>query len=220
MFQAHGVGVERLVFVQRDSARQYLTYHDIDIALDTFPLTGGTTTFDTLWMGVPVVSLVGKTYRERLSMTILINGGFKDDVCATVGQYVARAVELASDVPALAARRAGQRARMQGSVLMDEQRFVDLFGQSLRMVWRQWCRQQEPNGVAAGSEPPKGHDVLVSVNGRRITLAEARARLTRDCVTARSDNAEEAADSFSSLALAIASTVPDEPAAVSVLSRS
>jgi predicted O-linked N-acetylglucosamine transferase (SPINDLY family) len=179
MFAAGGVSEERLRFVQRDSANQYLTYHDIDIALDTFPLTGGTTTFDALWMGVPVVSMVGRTFRERLSMTILAHGGFGEEVCATVGQYVARAVALAGDVSALAARRREQRGRMQRSVLMDEARYVDLFGQSLRMVWRQWCRQREPDGVAAGSEPNKGQDVLVSVNGRRITMPAANAWLAK-----------------------------------------
>jgi protein O-GlcNAc transferase len=219
MFAAGGVDEERLRFVQRDSANQYLTYHDIDIALDTFPLTGGTTTFDALWMGVPVVSVVGRTFRERLSMTILANGGFGEDVCATVGQYVARAVALAGDVPALAARRREQRGRMQRSVLMDEARYVDLFGQSLRMVWRQWCRQREPEGVAAGSEPPKGQDVLVSVNGRRITLLAAKARLARACVVAKRENTQQAWVLVSSLALALSSIVPEDPAAVSILSK-
>jgi len=178
-FEKYGVGAERLKFVQRDSSRQYLTYHDIDVALDAFPLTGGTTTFDALWMGVPVVSLEGRTFRERLSTTIIVNGGFGQDLCKSVPAYVERAVELASDVPALKERRARQRDMMKGSVLMDEARYVKLFGQALRMVWSKWCEQQEPNGVSADKPVQPGQDVLVAVNGKRITLPSALAWLQR-----------------------------------------
>ena len=217
MFDAHGVGADRLLFVQRDSAKQYLTYRDIDIALDPFPLTGGTTTFDTLWMGVPIVSLVGKTFRERISTTVLINGGFKEDLCQTVDAYVERAVALASDTAALAHRRSGQRAQMQASALMNEQRYVDLFGQSLRMAWRQWCQTQEPQGVRSGGLPAKGEDVLVVVNGKRITMPSALAWLQRLRDKIAKDNNPLDVQSAQAMALAIINVCPERQEAVDVL---
>ena len=219
MFDAHGVGADRLLFVQRDSAKQYLTYRDIDIALDPFPLTGGTTTFDTLWMGVPIVSLVGKTFRERISTTVLINGGFKEDLCQTVDAYVERAVALASDTAALAHRRSGQRAQMQASALMNEQRYVDLFGQSLRMAWRQWCQTQEPQGVRSGGLPAKGEDVLVVVNGKRITMPSALAWLQRLRDKIAKDNNPLDVQSAQAMALAILNVSPEQPALAGLLTK-
>ena len=197
-----GIEEDRIIFVNRDGARQYLTYHDIDIALDTFPLTGGTTTFDCLWMGVPLVSLVGQTFRNRLSTTILFNGGFKEFLCDNTDAYVSKAVALAQDLPALAQRRAGQRQRMQQSVLMDEARYVKLFAQALRMVWRQWCKQQEPDGIQAEKEPLEGEDVVVFVNDKRITFPSAHRWLDR--LNARIVQGEDPADILSAQALAYA----------------
>lgn len=215
-FAAHGIDEERLIFVPRDTRRQYLTYHDIDIALDTFPLTGGTTTFDCLWMGVPIVSIIGKTFRERLSTSILYHGGFKEDLCADVDAYVARAVALAADVPALQARRSGQRVRMQTSVLMDEARYVRLFAQSLRMIWREWCREQlgaTPAGTTGG-ELEAG--LFVSVDGRRWPLARARQELEAWWNGAQS-RAEPVLARQRALALAALEVMPESELAARVL---
>lgn len=214
-----GIPVESLIFVGRDSTRQYLTYHEFDIALDTFPLTGGTTTFDCLWMGVPLVSMVGKTYRERLSTTILFNGGFTEFLVETTDAYVAKAVALAADVPALALRRTQQRQRMQQSVLMDEQRYVKLFAQALRMVWRDWCKKKEPHGVEAGKDPAEGQDVLVSVNGGRVTLPAALKWLER--LDERIQTQCDPADILSGQALsfAILQVHPEEQTAISFMLR-
>ena len=171
-FAAQGIEESRLIFVSRDPRQQYLTYHRIDIALDPFPLTGGTTTFDAMWMGVPVVTVLGRTFRERLSGTIIAGGGFHENITRTVEAYIERVVALASDPAALAQARQTMRPRMQASTLLDEARFVKLFGQALRGVWQQWCRTQEANGVQPG-RPVPGQDVLVNMDGRRITLPSA-----------------------------------------------
>jgi protein O-GlcNAc transferase len=178
-FERHGIESNRLIFVQRDTRRQYLAYHDIDIALDTFPLTGGTTTFDCLWMGVPIVSLVGRNFRERLSTTILYHGGFQEFLCANVDEYMERAVGLASDVGALADRRSGQRARMQASVLMDEPRFVRLFGQALRMIWRAWCKEHGAHAQARAEQESHETALFVRSGAHRLPLAQVRSELKR-----------------------------------------
>jgi len=147
-FARHGIEPERLVLLARDSRQQYLTYHEIDVCLDTFPLTGGTTTFDALWMGVPLVSRVGRSFRERLSSTILINGGFREDVCANQAQYIEHAVRLATNPGLLRERRARQRAQMQASVLMDEPQFIDRFAKAMRMIWQRWCQMQASSSEA------------------------------------------------------------------------
>ena len=107
-------------------AREYVEqYRHIDIALDPFPYPGGTTTFDALWMGVPVVSLAGKTAVSRRGLSILGNIGLPELVATSIEQYhVAIAAGLASALPRLAELRSGLRDRMKRSPLMDAPRFA------------------------------------------------------------------------------------------------
>jgi predicted O-linked N-acetylglucosamine transferase (SPINDLY family) len=97
LFAAEGVNPDRVIFHAVRGTHMPL-YHQIDIALDTFPVTGGTTTIDSLWMGVPVVSLVGDAFFERLSHSILSNIDLGDLCARTVEDYVQTAVALASDL--------------------------------------------------------------------------------------------------------------------------
>ena len=95
-FAAHGIAEDRIVFhAVRGAHMPY--YNEIDITLDPFPLTGGTTTTEALWMGVPVVSLRGEAFFERLSWSILSNVGLGDLVGADLDQYQAIALKLAGD---------------------------------------------------------------------------------------------------------------------------
>lgn len=222
-FSRYGIGDDRLVYVGRDPKRQYLTYHDIDIALDTFPLTGGTTTFDSLWMGVPVVTLLGPSFRERLSGSILASGGFKQDLCDSVDAYVARAVDLASDLPALAKRRAAQRQHMQASTLMDEPAFCRKFGRMLEMLWGHWCAQQSFAGAAPSSASapvwPERSDEevrLVPVNGRRVTLRDARSWLEQLRALLRQDRSPSNVESARALALSVLWVCPSDLLAADV----
>ncbi len=222
-FRKNGIEEERIVYVGRDPSRQYLTYHDIDIALDTFPLTGGTTTFDALWMGAPVVTLVGKTYRERLSGTILAAGGFTDTLCDTVDAYVARAASLASDLAGLAQRRSEQRQRMQESPLMNEPAFCQKFGAALQMIWARWCSQQNAfDAVATAakrlevSTHPSDDVLLVPVNGGRITLRRARAWLGELRKRLYLNRSMDDVESARALALAILWVCPNDSLAAEV----
>ncbi len=110
-------------------------YNDIDIALDSFPHVGGTTTCEALWMGVPTITLVGPAFFERLSYSNLSNAGL-DELCAfTAEEYVAKAVELAGDQPRRRAMRQGMRARIRHNPLGQVERFVgDFYGAVGKLV--------------------------------------------------------------------------------------
>lgn len=140
-----GIAESQLILVQRDSANQYLTYNRIDIALDPFPLTGGTTSFDTLWMGVPLVTLHGTSYRSRMSMTALHALGRSEWIAKDKDDYVAIACQLAEDLHQLNALRLGLREEMEASPLTDETTFTRTFGKMLRDVWWQWLAGRQIN---------------------------------------------------------------------------
>jgi predicted O-linked N-acetylglucosamine transferase (SPINDLY family) len=115
-FAAHGVGEERIVFhAVRGTHMPF--YNEIDITLDPFPLTGGTTTTEALWMGVPVVSLRGEAFFERLSYSILSNAGLGDLVGGDLGEYQAIALKLAGDRERRRDLRATLRDRIRNSPL-------------------------------------------------------------------------------------------------------
>ena len=96
-FARHGIGRERIEFLPfTDSHKEHmLQYHEIDIALDTYPYNGTTTTCDALAMGVPVVTLVGTAHAQRVSYSILKNVGFEETIAHGVDDYIEKAVALA-----------------------------------------------------------------------------------------------------------------------------
>ncbi|MGB8275121.1 MAG: hypothetical protein WCF16_07625 [Alphaproteobacteria bacterium] len=102
-------------------------YDRIDIALDTAPVTGGTTTCEGLWMGVPTVTLVGESLHQRLSRSLLSGVGLERLCAATVDDYVRIAAGLAADGKSLARLRRGLRARIIDSALGDGRRFARAF---------------------------------------------------------------------------------------------
>ncbi|WP_043353492.1 tetratricopeptide repeat protein [Cupriavidus basilensis] len=125
--QQAGIDTERVACILREGKNQYLTYHDIDIALDTSPVTGGTTTCDTLWMGVPVVSLAGPAFHTRVSAPFLHAVGLGGLVCETEEAYVEMAAQLAADVEQLNALRLSLRHRFEKSAIADVAGFTRWF---------------------------------------------------------------------------------------------
>jgi predicted O-linked N-acetylglucosamine transferase (SPINDLY family) len=128
-FAGHGIEADRLYFInnRKLDVSHYSFYNEIDICLDTFPLTGGTTTCDALWMGAPVVSLQGPNLYERISYTILKQMGL-DELCArTVDEYVEIATALARDGDRLRRYRETLRSRMLESPLCQDEKFVRNF---------------------------------------------------------------------------------------------
>jgi len=112
------------------------TYHRIDIALDPFPYTGGTTTCDALWMGVPVVTLAGQRAVARGGVSILSNIGLSQLIANDVDDYVHIATDLARN-PIRVSRK-----QMRASSLMDAPAFARDFHEVIWQAWRQ-CQRKE-----------------------------------------------------------------------------
>ena len=115
--------------LKRVDMRGYTTnylddYSDIDVALDTFPYTGGVTTCEALWLGVPVVSLYGSRHGTRFGLSMLANVGLPELAAATVDEYISRAVMLAGDWELLTLLRRNLRNMMKNSPLMDATAYV------------------------------------------------------------------------------------------------
>jgi len=127
--------------VGRQPRSEYLkVYHRIDIHLDTLPYCAHATALDSLWMGVPMVTLVGKTLVGRATWGYLNNLHLPELAAQTEEQFIAIAAELAADLPRLAGLRASLRQRMESSPLMDGRKFANAVGSILRDIWRQWCK--------------------------------------------------------------------------------
>jgi len=122
---AGGIEANRVEFFDRARRTPYFqAYAQIDIALDTFPYNGHTTTLDGLWMGVPVVTLVGKTVVGRAGLSMLSNVGLADLATETPQEFVRLAAELATDRARLTELRKNLRERVQQSPLMDAGKFA------------------------------------------------------------------------------------------------
>jgi predicted O-linked N-acetylglucosamine transferase (SPINDLY family) len=128
-FARHGIGPDRVELLgqARDTRTHFPFYRRIDVALDTFPVTGGVTTCDSLWMGVPVVSLHGPAFHQRISHSLLHHVGLGEFSHATPAAFVDAAVSLAGDPDRLAELRAGLRARVAASALFDGAAFAANF---------------------------------------------------------------------------------------------
>ncbi len=135
-----GVEESRAAFVGRQPLADYLeTYRLIDVALDPHPYGGGTTTCDALWMGVPVVSLAGRTAVSRAGSTLLANVGLEHLVARSEEQYVELAAGLIRDTNGLAALRRGLRRSIESSPIMAAPQFTRDLEAAFRSVWRAWC---------------------------------------------------------------------------------
>lgn len=122
---------------------QYLAaYAQVDVVLDTFPYTGGTTTCEALWMGVPTLTMAGSTLLGRQGASLLSAGGLSDWVANDEDEYVSKAIAFASDIAALAQLRSDLRAQVQQSPLFDAQRFARNFEAALYGMWDEFCQRR------------------------------------------------------------------------------
>ncbi len=142
LFGSYGIG-EHQFRIEGSSplADYYRWYSQIDVILDTFPFTGGTTSCHSLWMGVPVVTRTGRTSVLRVGSSILHNIGLGELVAKTPEEFVTIAAELARDLPKLAELRQTLRERLKQSPLMNEAQFVKHLESAYRDLWRAWCAQ-------------------------------------------------------------------------------
>ncbi len=141
VMEESGIAPERLELRghEADHLGHLALYERMDIALDTYPYHGTTTTCEALWMGVPVVTLAGHHHAARVGVSLLTNAGLPEFVAETPDDYFRLAVTLASDLPRLAHLRATMRDRLERSPLMDAPRFARDIEAAYREMWRQWC---------------------------------------------------------------------------------
>jgi protein O-GlcNAc transferase len=137
----HGIAASRLEFVDHQPRVDYLrTYHRIDLGLDTFPYNGHTTSLDSFWMGVPVVTLVGATVVGRAGWSQLSNLKLTEFAADSRERFVELTVNLAQDLSRLSDLRATLRTRMENSPLMDGNRFARGVEAAFRRMWERWCQ--------------------------------------------------------------------------------
>ena len=141
-FAAEGIAVSRLLFDGRRLGR--LAHLErvtttVDIGLDPFPFTGGTATFEALWMGVPIVTLAGDRFAARCGVTHLAQVGLSHLVAASMDAYVEIAARLALDTTALEGLRRGLRERVRTSPLCDAPAYARSVERAYREMWRRWC---------------------------------------------------------------------------------
>lgn len=138
-FRRRGVGPDRLQLQGAAPFPEYLNvYNEVDVALDTFPRSGGTTAADALWMGVPVITLAGERYVERLAASKLAAIGRREWIANSVEEYVALAVTVAHDTSLRAEVRQTQRARMAASQLCDADDLANALENAYRAMWRRY----------------------------------------------------------------------------------
>ncbi len=147
-FARLAVPVERVDLLERtaDTKSHLELYHDVDIALDTFPYHGTTTTCEALWMGVPVVSRVGDRHMSRVGVSLLTAVGHADWLAQTDDDYVRVVAALANDPAGLVRVRAGLRAELRASPLLDHAGQAARFGTALRACWGEWCSRTVRSG--------------------------------------------------------------------------
>lgn len=140
-FEAQGIPQDRLELRAGRLPRmaQLALLNEIDIALDPFPFNGCTTTFEALWMGVPVVTLEGGRFLGRMGASFLHHLGLGDLVAADPAAYVGLAASLAADVDRRAALRRELRGRLIDSPLFDAVGHARSLTNAYRQLWRRWC---------------------------------------------------------------------------------
>jgi protein O-GlcNAc transferase len=141
-FAREGVESSRIEFIDRQPRDAYLaTYHRIDLCLDTIPYPGHTTTLDSLWMGVPPITLTGNTTVSRGGLSLLANVQLEKLVAKTADEFVNIAADVSKDPASLATLRSELRERMRSSPLMDAPRFAQNVEAVYRRIWTAWCAQ-------------------------------------------------------------------------------
>jgi predicted O-linked N-acetylglucosamine transferase (SPINDLY family) len=138
-----GIDAARIAFATPCRRDAYLeVFNRIDISLDTVPYNGHTTSLDSLWMGVPVVTVAGATVVGRAGVSQLTNVGLPELIASTGDDYVSIASDLAFDLARLSDLRRTLRARMERSPVMNVKPFAAGIELAYRHAWQRWCDSQ------------------------------------------------------------------------------
>ena len=139
-FEKAGIAAGRIATLPRMGYADYLrSFNDVDVSLDTTPYSGGTTTCDALWMGVPVITVPGTRSISRSTTSILATLGLSDWIATSPEDYVRLAVRCTEDRESIAELRRTLRGRMRASPLVDELQFARDVEDAYRRMWRTWC---------------------------------------------------------------------------------
>jgi predicted O-linked N-acetylglucosamine transferase (SPINDLY family) len=136
-----GIAAKRVDLLERtaDTQQHLALYGEIDVALDTFPYHGTTTTCEALWMGVPVVSQAGNRHVSRVGASLLTAVGHPEWSAANADEYVRIVNDLAGNVEKLAVTRVRLRDEVAASSLCDARSQSQRFSEALRACWAAWC---------------------------------------------------------------------------------
>jgi predicted O-linked N-acetylglucosamine transferase (SPINDLY family) len=152
-FAQEGIARERLIIHPRRDVVAYLAmHHQVDMCLDTFPYTGGTTTNHALWMGVPTLTLAGETPPGRHGAANLGHVGLDDFVAKDAEDFQEKGLSWARDLARLAAVRAGLRARWKQSPARRPEVIATGLETALRTMWQRWCAGLPPESFGVGSQ--------------------------------------------------------------------
>ena len=141
-FAANGIEDDRLILMGnlKPHSNHLDEYKKVDIALDTFPYPGVTTSAEAIYMGVPVLSLKGNSFLSSTATSIAINAGLSDWVAFDIEDYVLKAVQFSSDLELLSKRRITLKASISNLPLFDVRRFANNFGDALLGIWNQCAK--------------------------------------------------------------------------------
>ena len=144
-FEQEGINRDRLTLLGWTATTEdhFRLYHQVDLALDTYPYHGTTTTCEAMWMGVPVITLAGKTHVSRVGVSLLSRVGLTELIANSEEEYISKAINLANKPQKLADLRRQLRPKLQASPLMNSSLITQSIEKVYRSVWQSWCREKQ-----------------------------------------------------------------------------
>ena len=145
LFNDYGIKSKRINLLPAvENILEHLSfYNKIDIALDTFPYNGTTTTCEALWMGVPVIAYRGKTHASRVGASILNHIELYDFIADSINDYIDKAIIVSENIDFLIRLRKNLRKIMKKSNLLHEKKFTGSLEIIFRNMWKKWCTDQQ-----------------------------------------------------------------------------
>lgn len=175
-FAALGVSADRLELLGRDASREehFKKYNLLDIGLDPFPYNGTTTICESLWMGVPVVTLEGHTHAGRVGVSLMNNLELTELIARSENEYVEICMRLASDLAHLKQLRSGMRARMKASPLMNEKEFTRYLEEAYKNIWKDYVNGQSHRSENSNNKSIPDPEVEFRIEQAQNLLKEGR----------------------------------------------
>ncbi len=188
LLDKRGVAPDRVILVgpSAASADQLRAYHQVDIALDSFPYNGTTTTCEALWMGVPVVALAGESHCGRTGVSLLTQVGVAELIAHDQDDYIRIAADLAEDTARLTALHARLRGLMAASPFCDAPAFARKLEAVYRTTWRRWCETRSPKHEDEAPEQSAQVDAPTESRSFPLRLSDGSVLAlpaSLDCIT-------------------------------------